>query len=350
MWYNVQLENIPLRYSSQWNQWFPASFDLLGFKWRDVYVPPSLLTDVALAASDFLDPEITILFKSWQMIGLMKEVEHFDDDTVLWFHDLWHPALLSLIYLRHVAKKPFKIAGVLFAGAHDRYDRLAQVNKHDWALRFEQAILPQIDCIIVGSESHKKMVLEACYDVQPRNIIVLPYPVYHPENPPPITAKEKLIVFPHRIAQEKQPALAEQLLKDLCQRFPSWRYVFTKGAASTREQYHDILARSAISISTALQETFGIAMLESLFHNCVPMVPGRLSYLELFNYHCRYGNSSSFMKHMTSVMQLWEEQGPELVWSTFGLAALRDELIAKTNPPDAAARMLTSARDHLARL
>ena len=50
---------------------------------------------------------------------------------------------------------------------------------------------------------------------------------------------------------------------------------------ASRRQYYQWLARGAIVISTAIQENFGIAVIEAMRHGCLPLLPDRLSYPEI---------------------------------------------------------------------
>jgi len=51
--------------------------------------------------------------------------------------------------------------------------------------------------------------------------------------------------------------------------------------ADSRRDYYRWLAAGAIVISTALQENFGIAVIEAMRHGCLPLLPNRLSYPEI---------------------------------------------------------------------
>ena len=48
-----------------------------------------------------------------------------------------------------------------------------------------------------------------------------------------------------------------------------------------RAGYHDLLAASDVTVSTAEHETFGIAAVEAMAAGCVSLLPDRLSYPEI---------------------------------------------------------------------
>lgn len=53
------------------------------------------------------------------------------------------------------------------------------------------------------------------------------------------------------------------------------------GYESSRRQYIDWLRQGAIVISTAVQENFGISIVEAVRYGCLPLVPQRLAYPEV---------------------------------------------------------------------
>jgi glycosyltransferase involved in cell wall biosynthesis len=59
------------------------------------------------------------------------------------------------------------------------------------------------------------------------------------------------------------------------------------GYEASREKYYEWLARGAIVISTAVQENFGISVVEAVRCGCLPLLPNRLSYPEIIpsEYH-----------------------------------------------------------------
>jgi len=62
------------------------------------------------------------------------------------------------------------------------------------------------------------------------------------------------------------------------------------GYVDSREEYLDLLCRSDIVVSTALHEFYGISVIEAVRAGCFPLVPDRLSYMELFPTNFRYSD------------------------------------------------------------
>jgi glycosyltransferase involved in cell wall biosynthesis len=53
------------------------------------------------------------------------------------------------------------------------------------------------------------------------------------------------------------------------------------GYVESREDYLSWLKKGAVVVSTALQENFGISVVEAVRHGCIPLLPRRLSYPEI---------------------------------------------------------------------
>ena len=64
------------------------------------------------------------------------------------------------------------------------------------------------------------------------------------------------------------------------------------GFADTYQRYAELLSRGDIVVSTARHEFFGIAVIEAVRAGCVPILPNRLSYPELFDSRVLYCDNS----------------------------------------------------------
>jgi glycosyltransferase involved in cell wall biosynthesis len=53
------------------------------------------------------------------------------------------------------------------------------------------------------------------------------------------------------------------------------------GYAESRSDYESWLRRGSIVVSTALQENFGLSVVEAIRHGCLPLLPNRLAYPEV---------------------------------------------------------------------
>ena len=90
--------------------------------------------------------------------------------------------------------------------------------------------------------------------------------------------KRDLILFPHRIAPEKQV----EIFRDLATHLPQYEFVVCQDTQLDKHEYHKLLGRAKIVFSANLQETLGISCYEGALVEAVPMVPDRLSYSEMY--------------------------------------------------------------------
>jgi len=139
-------------------------------------------------------------------------------------------------------------------------------------------MIESADIVLVATNYHKKLI-EKYFNKTFNHIVVEKFPVFidgHQSNP-----KEDIVVFPHRLAEEKQPHLFSEIKAKYEKKYNTLlEWVRTIDVCKNKTEYYELLSKAKISLSFALQETFGIAMLESQNLGCVPLVPNRLSYKE----------------------------------------------------------------------
>jgi hypothetical protein len=90
--------------------------------------------------------------------------------------------------------------------------------------------------------------------------------------------KRDLILFPHRIAPEKQV----EIFRDLKEHLPQYEFVVCQDQQLTKNEYHNLLGEAKLVFSANLQETLGISCYEGAIVDAIPMVPDRLSYTEMY--------------------------------------------------------------------
>jgi len=72
------------------------------------------------------------------------------------------------------------------------------------------------------------------------------------------------------------------------------------------ESYGDIMRQSDVVVSTAIHEFFGVAIVEAIYCGCFPLLPRRLSYLEIVKpaYHeaCLYDSFEDLLERLRLVL------------------------------------------------
>ena len=116
--------------------------------------------------------------------------------------------------------------------------------------------------------------------------------------------KKNVILFPHRIAPEKQLEIFEDLAKHL----PQYDFVVCQNKKLTKHEYHTLLGQSKLVFSANLQETLGISWYEGVMVDAIPMVPDRLSYSEMaiseFKYPSEWTSSyESYIENREKILE-----------------------------------------------
>lgn len=268
MIYLIHIEPINKRYSKQWlDDWK---------KYADVVIGSEKVQEIY--DGEFLDVIGTNKFKLEQGIEICNYIQSgqiTDNDTLL-FLDLWNPVVTNIAYIRDCLDMKFKMVGYFHAGTWDENDFLHKKNLQSWSRGLEHSMGLAVDEIIVATEYHKKLIQE---HFKLDNIVVDKFPIFIDGHKP--KPKQNIVVFPHRIAPEKQPELFDEVRL----KYNKWygnecMWVKTAEECKSKDEYYDVMSRAKVSVSFALQETFGIAMLESMNLGCVPLAPNRLSYKE----------------------------------------------------------------------
>jgi glycosyltransferase involved in cell wall biosynthesis len=70
------------------------------------------------------------------------------------------------------------------------------------------------------------------------------------------------------------------------------------GQPESRDAYVALLASSDIAVSTAVNEFFGIAMVEASYAGCFPLVPDRLAYPEIYPAKFRYNDVAELTERL----------------------------------------------------
>lgn len=84
------------------------------------------------------------------------------------------------------------------------------------------------------------------------------------------------------------------------------RRLIQYGRVASRRQYYEWLERRSVVVSTARQENFGIAVVEAIYHGCLPLLPNKLSYPEIlpetFHSDFLYGNQDELEQKLSVLL------------------------------------------------
>ncbi len=298
--YLLPIEPLDERYSAQWYNYFRDAF-IKHFGENFFLFDPDTLTN-RITNGSFLDVAGTNYYKQRQLEIISKMFFNGDikDGDIIFLMDMWFPGLESIAYMRDGLGIDVKIVGCIFAGTYDTADFTFQKGMSYWGEDLENSWFKILDKIFVATQFHKKLILQT-RKCDPRKLVVTGHPILNemPKLSPlsPALRKEDIIVFPHRLDPEKRPDLISQI-----NHYYPWRVVKSKEVCTNKREFYNLLQKSKIAISFAEQETFGFAMIESVFADCLPLVPDRLSYSEMYLPEFKYSNLSEFNSKLGFMM------------------------------------------------
>lgn len=288
----LALEPIDTRYTRQWHEHLPKAIakhtghQVIQLDGEQVAPKPS--------PGAFLDFAATNIWKSTQLAVFMKRIQSgkvSKGDYVL-ITDAWNPAILQIKYTSDLLGLDLKIGAIWHAGSYDPNDFLGRAcGGVDWAQDTERALFNAIDDNFFATEEHIKLFGKTYEDLikpdhpigeRSEKVVRTGFPFEYFEalfEPFRNFEKRDLILFPHRIAPEKQV----EIFRTLAERMPEYEWVVCQEQELTKDEYHTLLGQSKIVFSANLQETYGISMVESLMANSFPMMPDRLTYSEMYD-------------------------------------------------------------------
>jgi hypothetical protein len=296
----VDLEAVETRYTGQWKSHVPNLLRKAGHHVQIISGP----TDIPNATTPgaFLNFGGTNIYKASQVEqmgrlfcdGAVHPGDHFI------FTDAWHPGIINLKYMSELLNIPVTTHGLWHAGSYDPQDFLGRlVGNKPWVRNAEKSFFHAFDHNYFATDFHIKMFytnllndyptenpwysehLEEILNGEEPKIVRTGWPMEYMHDtllPYKGMQKRDLILFPHRIAPEKQV----EIFRDLATHLPQYEFIVCQDQQLTKNEYHNLLGEAKLVFSANLQETLGISCYEGAVVDAIPMVPDRLSYTEMY--------------------------------------------------------------------
>ena len=319
----VDLEAVDSRYTGQWKTHVPKLLEKAGHNVRVIEGPSDIPS--ATTPGAFLNFGGTNIYKARQVEefsrlftkGSVKSGDHFI------FTDAWHPGIINLKYMSELLGINVTIHALWHAGSYDPQDFLGRlIGDAPWVRYAEWSFFESADHNYFATDFHIDMFVTNCLDVNlkdPKEIDYLEYkqhekkivrtgwPMEYMNDTLTLfknMEKKDIILFPHRLAPEKQL----DIFKDLSTTLPEYEWVVCQEKSLTKNEYHNLLGEAKLVFSANLQETLGISWYEGAIVGALPMVPDRLSYSEMaldaFKYPSEWTESwESYLVHKKDIIK-----------------------------------------------
>lgn len=204
-------------------------------------------------------------------------------DTII-ISDAWNVTALALRYISDIENLNLKIIGYWRDGIFDVNSRIwkrTARKSRRWSTALERTLCYVYDynCFFSAVQSHK---FKGRYRYKDSPTIVdmgLPYgSIRRIRDTYDRVDRENIIIIPHNTYDEDQYSIYEALKTD----FPQYEFVMCSDYRLTRSEYYELLNRAKATMAINLSETDPTNIYEGMVFGCVPIVPDRLVYAEVF--------------------------------------------------------------------
>ena len=296
--YLVDLEAVDTRYTGQWQTHIPALLKENNIDVQVISGPKNIPS--ATTPGAFLNFGGTNIYKAVQVeqMGRLFTSGSISPNDHFLFTDAWHPGIINLKYMSELLKTPIKIHALWHAGSYDPADFLGRlIGNAPWVRHAEKSFFYAIDHNYFATDFHIDLFFKNLFGeqgpsehfraVNSNKVIRTGWPMgYMPSTLHPFknVQKRNLVLFPHRIAPEKQV----EIFRDLKTHLPQYEFVVCQDEQLTKDEYHNLLGEAKMVFSCSLQETLGIGCYEGALLDAIPLVPDRLSYTEMYDAEFKY--------------------------------------------------------------
>ena len=317
------LECLETRYTKQWHDHIPKLLTKnVGDRFNVVQID-GVQKNSQLTPGAFLNFSDTNYWKSSQLCNFL---EHHNrgktstNDHIL-FTDAWNPTVIQLKYMSDLLGFNWTLHGLFHAGSWDNQDFLGRlVGNKPWVRNAEKSFFHAFDHNYFATEFHIKLFFDELlmggmpsenpwYDDDIAEVlgglnskfVRTGWPMEYMDDTLTVyknMPKRDLILFPHRIAPEKQV----DIFRDLATHLPQYEFIVCQEQELTKNEYHNLLGEAKMVFSANLQETLGISCYEGALVDAIPMVPDRLSYTEMYYEGFKYPSKwtqdwDSYLQH-----------------------------------------------------
>ena len=323
--YIVDIEAVDTRYTKQWKEHLPQQLQRATN--QQVTVISGGNTPQATTPGAFLNFGGTNVYKSKQLeqIGEMFCAGTIKDGDYFLYTDAWNPTVIQLRYMAELLGVSIRIGGLWHAGSYDPQDFLGRlIGDKPWVRNAERSMYECFDDNFFATDFHidlfEKSFREIMIEHEP---IRVGWPMEYLRNSLNMYKnmdKKDIILFPHRIAPEKQV----EIFRDLRTHLPQYEFVVCQEQSLSKNEYHNLLGEAKLVFSANLQETLGISWYEGALVDAIPMVPDRLSYTEMAlpefkypsawteDYHAYTKYRGELMKKIVDYMDNYEDYLPSI--------------------------------------
>jgi hypothetical protein len=352
--YIIPIEPIDARYTKQWYYNIPTILEKEIYN-RGLDICVETIDGMQAAQGTtkgaFLDFAATNIYKASQT---QKVSELFNSGRVkpgdkFLITDAWNFAITAIKYMSDLLNIPVEIHGIWHAGAYDPTDILGYKMDKPWPWHQETSWFHSCDYNYYATDFHKDMFLtnllidkayhhKAIRSGQPHTPIIEQCGHYWD------TVKKKVMIWPHRYNDDKQPNIMEDVRDSI-----TGETLVTQKMNLSKEEYYKTLGSCSVIFSCSLHENLGISVMEAVLAGVIPVLPNRCSYREMYMLEFLYPSEwtkdyQSYTKHKQELANFINHRLDVRDYYVRLLETQRDILIEKYLTPTVMINKLLEAK------
>lgn len=351
LWY-LPLEQLEERYTLQMYRWVMRAMQKRMVHYTVVDgVPLSKTTE----GGQFLNWTSRAYFASSQV---MEVARLFHDGAVnpgdiFFVADIWHPGVEAIAYMADALDIPVRLYGINYAGPFDPTDLTAKMLR--WGKYQEAAWYAMFTKVFVGSDFHKQTILRGMREagLPPAENIMVTGLVWDEADavdgiPDDDDGDDRpIVIWPHRISWDKNPAAFYEMVEVLSEEFPHVRWVISSSRREQKYQpehpavefvtqskfnYYKMLKRATLMVSTAYHENFGYTIREATALGTPILCPMRACYPEMIETRANLYEDDDEFGARVAVHLMGDEIPVARLKQFRGIEGMLDEMINYTGP------------------
>lgn len=298
----VPIEPLDNRYTKQWYDFIPVQLKQEFSDYEIINIDGNSSGYEKPQPGAFFDFSATCLYKASQAekISQLFIDKVVNEDDIFFFTDAWNQTVHTVRYISELNKIPVKCVGIWHAGYYDPTDILGfTIQNNEWISHLEKSMYYAYDQNYFGTSQHLDKFRKE-YNVDRSKAFLCGYPLDYlfDIERPSFEEKENIIVFPHRLNEDKAPYVFDWLKEYVQKKRPDIKFVKTQEMNLTKEEYYCFLRRCKIVFSANKHENLGISTFEAHMLGSVVCVPDKLSYREMYPFEMRYPMTDSmYLEH-----------------------------------------------------
>lgn len=260
-------------------------------------VVPQSLRDAGYDVNVIGDGQSTIVNGDWNLLGeIYHKTSQFQDiyqeivtrnissGDIFLIGDAWNPSMISFKYMQLIMNLDVTVIGFWRDGIYDINSKIRTGllrKPKRWAKTFERAMYDSYDYNCFISDKHKSRFIRRynLHDGEKSVVTGLPYEMLRDvrQQYTPVK-KENIIVIPHDSVDKDH----RDIFKALKNYLSEYTFIDCHELELTSSEYYSILNRAKAVIAINLSETDPTNIYEAMLFGCVPIIPDRAIYDEMF--------------------------------------------------------------------